>query len=42
MKTVLFTALLAVFAFATKAQTITIKNTSSCTVNYYLAAGSPT
>ena len=42
MKTLLFTALLAVFAFATKAQTITIKNGSQCKVNYYLSAGAPT
>jgi hypothetical protein len=42
MKILIFTALLAVFAFAAKAQTITVKNTSQCTVHYYLAASSPT
>ena len=41
MKKMLLTAILGLCCFLVKAQSLTISNTSGCTVNYYIAATDP-
>lgn len=42
MKKMLLTAILGLCCFFVKAQSLTVSNGSACTINYYLAATSPT
>jgi hypothetical protein len=41
MKKLLLTAILGLCCFLVKAQSLTVSNTSACTINFYLAASDP-